>query len=261
MYAVDPTDSASLLAAFGALGVLAVIFAESGLLVVGFLLPGDTLLFPAGVLCAASGAGAPRLALWQVLLCAAVGAVAGGQVGYLIGRHGGRPLLARTSRRRVRQSAARAEELLARYGYRKALVIGRFVPLLRSVLHPAAGALGVPTRTFTLWAAVGGVLWSQTVVLAGYLLGSSLADVDDFLLPMILAIVALSALPLLVEARRSRTARRRRAVAGTGDPERAEGPPERDGGGAESREPVNPVESVESVESVEQDGPERPSAC
>ncbi|MGW7236441.1 DedA family protein [Streptomyces sp. NPDC054804] len=207
MIAVNPTDSASLLAAFGALAVLVVIFAESGLLVVGFFLPGDTLLFPAGVLCAATADQPPRLELWQVLVCAAVGAVTGGQVGYLIGRHGGRPLLARTSSRRVKSGAARAERLLARYGYGKALVIGRFVPLLRSVLHPAAGALGVPVRPFTLWQAVGGVLWSQTFVLAGFALGSSVTHIDRYLLPLVGVIVLLSLLPALAEARRSRRPR------------------------------------------------------
>ncbi|MGW2705951.1 DedA family protein [Streptomyces sp. NPDC001340] len=211
MIGVNPTDSASLLAAFGALGVLVVIFAESALLVVGFFLPGDTLLFPAGVLCAASAQQPPRLVLWQVLLCAAVGAVAGGQAGYLLGRHGGRPLLARTSRRRVKEVTAQAERMLARYGYRKALVIGRFVPMLRSVLHPAAGALGVPVRTFTIWQTIGGLLWSQSLVLAGYLLGSSVTRVDDYLLPLVALIVAVSLLPLLAEARRTRRERRDRS--------------------------------------------------
>ncbi|WP_030986486.1 DedA family protein [Streptomyces sp. NRRL WC-3744] len=208
MIAVNPLDSASVLAAFGALGVLVMIFAESGLLVVGFFLPGDTLLFPAGVLCAGSAQQPPRLVLWQVLVCAAIGAVAGGQVGYLIGRHGGRALLARTSSARVKGAAARAERLLARYGYGKALVIGRFVPLLRTVLHPVAGVLGVPARTFTLWQTVGGVLWSQTLVLAGYTLGASVPHIDDYLLPLVAVVVVLSLLPLLPEALRARRDRR-----------------------------------------------------
>ncbi|MEU0117082.1 DedA family protein [Streptomyces bobili] len=208
MIAVDPTDSASLLAAFGALGVLVVIFAESGLLVVGFFLPGDALLLPAGALSAAGGHQVPRLELWQVLVCAAVGAVAGAQAGFLLGRHGGRALLARTKNRRLKESTARAEKVLARYGYGKALVIGRFVPLLRTVLHPAAGALGVPTRTFTLWQAVGGLLWSQSLVLAGYALGSSVPHVEAYLLPFVASVVALSLLPLLAEARRARRDRR-----------------------------------------------------
>ncbi|WEP00412.1 DedA family protein [Streptomyces sp. FXJ1.172] len=207
MIAVDPLNSASVLAAFGAIGVLVVIFAESGLLVVGFVLPGDTLLFPAGVLCAGTAHQPPRLALWQVLVCAAVGAVAGGQAGYLIGRHGGRALLAHTSSRRVEAAAARAEELLARYGYGKALVIGRFVPLVRTVLHPVAGVLGVPVRTFTLWQTVGAVLWSQTLVLAGYSLGTSVPHIDDYLLPLVGVVVVVSVLPLLIEAWRARRER------------------------------------------------------
>ncbi|WP_445525483.1 DedA family protein [Streptomyces cyslabdanicus] len=207
MFAVNPTDSASVLAAFGALGVLVVTFAESGLLVVGFFLPGDTLLIPAGVLCAQSGSHAPRLALWQVLLCAAVGAVAGGQVGFLLGRRGGRTLLARSSSRRLKERAARAQELLARYGQGKALVIGRFIPMLRSVLHPAAGALGVPTRTFTLWATVGGVLWTQSLVLAGYGLGASVPRIGDYLLVMVAVLIVLSLVPLLVQAWRARRTR------------------------------------------------------
>ncbi|GHE97671.1 DedA family protein [Streptomyces griseoluteus] len=219
MNAVNPTDSASLLAAFGALGVLAVTFAESGLLVVGFFLPGDTLLFPAGVLCAVQHGGEqqPRLVLWQVMLCAAVGSVVGAQVGFLIGRHGGRALLTRTSSHRVREGVERAERLLARYGYRKALVIGRFVPMLRSVLHPAAGALGVPTRVFTVWQTVGGVLWSQSLVLAGWALGASVDHVDDYLLPLIALVVAVSLLPLLVEVVRSRRGRGRQGRRDTGD--------------------------------------------
>ncbi|MER5542680.1 DedA family protein [Streptomyces sp. NPDC002586] len=208
MIAVNPMNSASVLAAFGALGVLVVIFAESGLLVVGFFLPGDTLLFPAGVLCAGTAQQPPRLALWQVLLCAAVGAVAGGQAGYLIGRRGGRALLARTSNPRVKAAAVRAEELLARYGYGKALVIGRFVPILRTVLHPVAGALGVPVRTFTIWQTVGGVLWSQTLVLAGYSLGASVPHLDEYLLPLVGVVVVVSMLPLLLEAWRARRERR-----------------------------------------------------
>lgn len=234
MNAVNPTDSASVLAVFGALGVLVVIFAESGLLVVGFFLPGDALLIPAGVLCGGSAHQAPRLQLWQVLLCAAVGAVAGGQVGFLIGRHGGRTLLARTSNRRVPEAAARAEKLLARYGYGKALVIGRFVPMLRTVLHPAAGALGVPTRTFTVWQVVGGLLWSQSLVLAGYTLGSTVPDIENYLLPLVTVVVALSLLPLLVEGRRAR--RDRRSPSGHPVPSRLRGRHHRTARGA--RRPV-----------------------
>lgn len=204
--AVDPTSGASLLAAFGALAVLVVVFAESGLLVVGFFLPGDTLLFPAGVLCAGGGDSAAHLSLWQVLLCAAVGSIAGAQVGFLLGRHGGRAALARSRNERLKAAVGRSDELLRRYGYRKVIVIGRFIPLVRTVLSPLAGALKVPVRTFTLWQVVGGLAWSQSLVLAGYWLGNAVPGVERYLLLIVGLIVAVSLLPLLFEARgRSRS--------------------------------------------------------
>ena len=82
------------------------------------------------------------------------------------------------------------------------------MPLLRTVLHPVAGARGVPRRTFTLWQTVGGVLWSQTLVLAGYTLGASVPHIDDYLLPLVALVIVLSLLPLLPEARRARRNRR-----------------------------------------------------
>jgi membrane-associated protein len=203
--AVNPTDSASVLAAFGALGVLVVTFAESGLLVVGFFLPGDTLLFPAGVLCAGGTHSGPRLTLWQVLVCAAVGAIAGAQVGFLIGRRGGRALLARHPEHGLKRGVERAEALLARYGYGKAIVLSRFVPVVRTVVCPVAGALGVPLRTFTLWQVVGSLVWTQSLVLAGYALGSSVPHIERYLLPLVALAVVLSFLPVLLELRRGRT--------------------------------------------------------
>jgi membrane-associated protein len=97
------------------------------------------------------------------------------------------------------EGLGRAGRLLARHGYGKALVIGRFVPMLRTVVHPAASALGVPARTFTFWH--GALLRSQSLVLAGYVLGSSVSHVDDDLLPLVA--VVLSLLPLPAEARRA----------------------------------------------------------
>jgi membrane-associated protein len=204
--ALDFTSGYSLLASYGALAVLVVTFIEAGVLVVGFFVPGDTLLFPAGVLCASGPAAAahhgPYLTLWQVLLCAAVGAAVGAQLGYVVGQHGGQSMLARSRSVRLRTVAARSEELLRRYGWRKAIVLGRFVPLVRSVIGPVAGALRVPVRTFTLWQVVGAVLWTQSTILAGYALGSSVPGIDTYLLPVVLAVVVLSALPLLLARRK-----------------------------------------------------------
>jgi|GEM_PF-2193186 len=210
--AVNPMSGGSVLGTFGALGVLVVTFAESGLLVVGFFLPGDTLLFPAGVLCAGASGGT-HLTLWQVMVAAAAGCFLGGQLSYEIGRRGGRNLLSRSRNRQLVQGVARVESLLARYGYGKAIVLGRFVPMLRSVLGPVAGTLEVPARTYLLWQTVGALLWTQSMVLLGFFLGSSVPAVDDYLVPLVLAVVLVSALPLAGEIVRSRRERRRRALA------------------------------------------------
>ena len=202
--AVNVLDAQSLLATFGVLGVGVVMFAETGLLI-GFFLPGDTLLFTAGLLCTGSGQHGVKLSL-PLLLVAAAGALAGSQCGYLLGRKAGGTLLARSSSARLHEGAKRAEELLERYGHAKAIVLARFVPVVRTVLNPMAGALQVPVRTFTVWQAVGGLVWSLGLTLAGYALGSSVPNVDKYLLPMIAVIVAVSLIPLALELLRSRRA-------------------------------------------------------
>jgi membrane-associated protein len=201
--AVNVLDATSLLSSFGALGVAVVMFAETGLLI-GFFLPGDSLLFTAGLLCADGSSAAVHLSLWQVLLASVAGALLGAQTGYVIGRRGGRTLLARSGSRRLHEGAARAEELLGRYGHAKAVVLARFVPVVRTVLNPLAGALGVPARTFALWQVAGGTLWSAGLVLGGYGLGSSVPHVDTYLLPIVALIVVVSLLPFALELRRGR---------------------------------------------------------
>lgn len=207
LLALPPTaGGSSLLSQFGALGVLTVLFAESGLLVIGFFLPGDTLLFPAGVLCSAAPGERPGLVLWQVLLCAALGSSAGAQFAFWTGRRGGRSLLAHSRNRHLPATLARTEDLILRFGIRKAIVLGRFVPMARTVLSPLTGLLDVPVRTFTLWQIIGSLAWTQSLVLAGYLLGNSFPNADHYLLPLVAAIVALSLLPLLTERLRRRRA-------------------------------------------------------
>ncbi|MFB6819817.1 DedA family protein [Streptomyces sp. NPDC056347] len=204
--AVNPLDAGSLLGAFGALGIAVVLFAETGLLV-GFFLPGDSLLFTAGLLCASGTHGPVHLSLPQVLAAAVAGALLGAQAGYWIGRRGGRALLARSRARRLHEGAARAEELLGRYGHARAIVLARFVPVVRTVLNPLAGALNVPLRVFTLWQVVGGVVWTVGLVLAGYALGSSVPNVDRYLLPIVALVVVVSLVPLAAELLRSRSRR------------------------------------------------------
>ncbi|GAB2965787.1 DedA family protein [Amycolatopsis acidiphila] len=201
--ALNVLDPHSLLATFGPLGVAVVLFAETGLLI-GFFLPGDSLLFTAGLLCATSAGTTLHLSLPWVLVAAAVGALLGAQAGYLIGRKAGPALLDRPDRPRLHAATQRAREALENYGVGKAVVLARFIPLVRTVLNPLAGALGVPTKAFTLWQVFGGLVWSLGVTLAGYLLGSQIPSIDTYLLPIIAVIVLLSLIPVARELLRAR---------------------------------------------------------
>jgi membrane-associated protein len=204
LLALNPLDAPSLLAAFGTLGILAVLFAETGLLV-GFFLPGDSLLFTAGVLCSTASTAGVQFALPWVLLAACAGAVLGAQTGFLIGRRMGASLSERAGRPRIRQAMTRAQGLLERYGYRRAIVLARFIPVVRTVLNPVAGAVGVPARLFTTWQVIGGVVWTVGLVLAGYALGNAIPDVDNYLLPVVAVIVVVSLVPLVAELLRARS--------------------------------------------------------
>jgi len=203
--ALNLLSSTSLLASLGALGVFVVLFAETGLLI-GFFLPGDSLLFTAGLLCAGSSSSKVHLSLPLVLLASAGGALLGAQTGFIIGRKGGRPLLNRTRNRFLREGAQRSQHILARYGYRKAIVLARFLPIVRTVLNPMAGALDVSTRMFTIWQVIGGLIWSVGLTLAGYALGSSIRNVDRYLVPIIAVIVVSSFVPIVIEFVRHRKA-------------------------------------------------------
>jgi len=143
-----PVDLKDFIETVGYIGVTLIVFAESGLLV-GFFLPGDSLLFTAGLL-AATGAGQVHLSLPWVLVAAAAGALLGAQVGFLIGRQAGRALQERARRPKIAAGMRRAVELFARYGRAKAIMLARFIPVVRTVLNPVVGALHTPTRAFTL---------------------------------------------------------------------------------------------------------------
>jgi len=192
-------DPRHLIATFGTIGVFAILFAETGLLI-GFFLPGDSLLFTAGLL-----ASQHKLNLAALVLGCPVAAVAGAQVGFLIGARAGPALLRRPdSRFFKREYAERAREVLERYGTGKAVVLARFIPVVRTFLNVVAGVAGVDARTFALFNVVGGVAWTVGVLLLGYALGSSVHGIDNYLLPIIALIVAVSAIPIVLEWRRQR---------------------------------------------------------
>ncbi|MGX7677862.1 DedA family protein [Jatrophihabitans sp. DSM 45814] len=199
-------DPHSLLSSFGTLGIFVVLFAETGLLI-GIFLPGDSLLFTAGLLCTTKANDSLHLSLPAVLAAAVAGAIAGAQVGYVLGRQTGPALIERRNNVRLQQAVVRGRASLERYGYPKAIVLARFIPIVRTVMNPLVGALGVPARTFFTWQVIGGVLWSAGVTVAGYLLGSRIPSIDRYLLPIIALIVILSLIPVALELRRSRSDR------------------------------------------------------
>jgi membrane-associated protein len=177
---------------------MAVLFAECGLLI-GFFLPGDSLLFTAGLL-AADGRIAP---LWVLLVALPVAAVAGNLVGYAIGRSAGPALFARPDSRLVRAAyVERSAAFFDRHGGR-AIVLARFVPVVRTFATVVAGASRMDLRRYALYSVVGGVLWAAGLTLLGAALGQ-VTVVRQHVELFVLGVVALSLVPVLVELLRHR---------------------------------------------------------
>jgi len=192
--AVNIVDPHSLLQSFGVLGVLVVLFAETGLLV-GFFLPGDTLLFAAGFF--ASQHNAPLGVL--MLLCPIV-TIAGAQVGHLIGVKSGPHLLNRPDGRLFRrQYVVKAQHYFEKFGPARAVVLCRFIPVARTFLNPVAGMLGMSARRFFVWNVVGGVLWTELVLLLGFFLGRKVPSIDRYILPIVAIAVIGSMIPVAIE--------------------------------------------------------------
>ncbi|GAA3342424.1 VTT domain-containing protein [Amorphoplanes nipponensis] len=201
-------DPERLISTFGVIGILAAVFAESGLLV-GFFLPGDSLLFTAGLLIA--GGAYLHLPLWLMCLLVSLAAVTGDQFGYAFGRRFGPALFRRPDSRLFKQeNLARARDFFARHGARS-VVLARFVPIVRTFTPIVAGASHMRYRTFVGFNLVGGSLWGCGVTVLGYLLGG-IAVVRDNVELILIGIVAVSLIPVGIELLRARR-RRRRATA------------------------------------------------
>jgi membrane-associated protein len=199
-------DPQWLISTFGLFGILILIFAESGLLI-GFFLPGDSLLFTTGLLVA--GGKYLHQPLWLMCLLVSVAAVAGDQFGYWFGRRFGPALFRRPDSRLFKQeNLTRAAGFFEKYGARS-IVLARFVPIVRTFTPIVAGASGMHYRTFLRYNVVGGVLWACGVTILGYFLGQ-IAFVRDNIEFILVGIVVVSVIPVAIEFLRSR---RRRAAA------------------------------------------------
>jgi len=203
-YAVNLLSASSLISSFGTLGIAIVLFAETGLLV-GLFLPGDTLLFTAGVLTTTSSTATVHLQLGWVLVAVVVGALAGSQTGFVLGRSAG-PRWITDRRPRIVAAKAKTAEFIEHYGVRKAIVLSRFVPIVRTAMSPLLGSLQVSARTFTLWQVLSGLTWTIAITLVGWGVGSHIKNIDHYLLPIVAVIVAISLLPIALELRKSRRA-------------------------------------------------------
>ena len=186
-----------LIETFGTIGLLVTIFAESCLI---FFLPGDTLLFTAGLL-----ASQGKLNIAVVLIGSFVAAVAGNQVAYVVGNRIGPSLFKPGSRLFKAEYVERANEYFDKYGSRT-IVLARFVPAVRTFAPILAGIGTMRYRTFVTFNVVGALLWAIGVTLLGYTLGKTVHGIDKYLLPVILVIAAASAVPVILEIRRSRRA-------------------------------------------------------
>jgi membrane-associated protein len=209
-------DPEKLIDTFGLLGLFVIVFAESGLLI-GFFLPGDSLLFTAGFL--ASGPGSVpdelHLPLIPLLLGTWVAAVAGDQVGYVFGQRVGPALFKRPESRFFKQeNVDKAQAFFHKYGP-KAIVLARFVPIVRTFTPITAGVSRMEYRKFVTFNLLGGTLWAFGVTLLGYFLGQ-VEVIEENLELAILTVVAISLAPIAFEVLKARREHRHSVVADVG---------------------------------------------
>ncbi len=200
-------DPEKLVSSYGLIGLVLIVFAETGLLL-GFFLPGDSLLFIAGF-AAAGNLGGLDQPIGLVCLAVTVAAIAGAQLGHFIGWRAGPKLFDKPESRLFKRSnVVKAEHAFERFGPAKAVVLARFIPIVRTFLNPVAGVLEMKPREFFVWNVVGGVLWGTGITLLGYFLGN-VDVVKDNLELFVLTVVGLSILPVAYEVLKARRASKR----------------------------------------------------
>jgi len=197
-----PLDLASLIKAAGYLGVAAIVFTESGLLI-GIVLPGDSLLFTAGFL-----ASQGFLSIVPLTVAAFIAAVLGDNTGYWLGKRFGSSVFSRRGSLLLDPAhITRAERFYASHGP-KTIVLARFIPVIRTVAPVLAGVGSMHWRTFALYNVLGALLWGVGVTLAGFLLGSVVPHADRYILPIVVFIVLASVAPGILHVLRNPEHRR-----------------------------------------------------
>jgi membrane-associated protein len=194
IFGIDVEELLDSLSPYGEIALWAIVFAETGLLI-GFFLPGDSLLFTAGVL-----AGQGKLDIAMVVIGCFVAAVVGDQVGFTIGQRLGPRLFRKEDSRIFRQEyVERTKSFFEKHGPK---------PIVRTFAPTLAGVGEMPRRVFLKFNVLGALLWAVGVTMLGYALGDAIGeDIDTYLLPLVVVIIAVSLLPPLIEWRRARRAR------------------------------------------------------
>ena len=209
MNLLDPTSVVSTL---GLLGVLGIIFMETGLLI-GLVFPGGEVVFLAGIAASGSGAvalGDAKLSTPLLFSLAPIAAIVGGEVGYWFGKKYGRPFFDRPESRFFNQKmVSKVEKYLATYGPRKALVFGRFIPFARTLINPTCGIANLERRLFSTWNAIGAIIWTQTAMGIGYFLGDVFEENGNYFIVGIVALIVVgTSIPLALEIFKERQSKR-----------------------------------------------------
>jgi membrane-associated protein len=186
-------DPITIIKAVGLIGIFLIVFAESGLFF-GFFLPGDTLLFSAGLF-----ASQGYFSIQFLIIGCIVAAILGDSVGYFTGKKMGRKLFERDAsfffnKNRIQD----AEKFYKKYGA-VTLILARFIPLIRTFAPIVAGVAHMKYSIFLLNNIIGGVLWTTVVTLLGYYFGSLIPNPDRYLLPIVIFIICISFLPFFIK--------------------------------------------------------------
>ncbi len=192
----DLLNPTHILALFGYIGLAAIVFAESGLLM-GFFLPGDTLLITAGIF---ASQGHLNIATTIAIIIAA--AIIGDSVGYLFGiKIGPNLFLRKDSRWFSQKNIEEAHIFFEKYGG-QSIVLARFVPIARTFVPVIAGTSKMKYRKFFTYNVLGGVLWGTVVTMLGYTLGHIVPNIDNYILPVAVAMFVLSLIPAVMHLRK-----------------------------------------------------------